>query len=352
MAALTLSQVRAALDANKLPYLTLALPDGCTLLVMQRGARIYGPFLPTGESLCWINPAFASADTLREFLERGEWNAGGERIWIAPEIQFNVPERERFWETHHVQSQMDPAKYTQKQTAAGITLHSTMALHAYNLAQGTVLLDVDHLIRLQPRNPLYNLRDVGALMDGVTYAGWSRRVDLERLAGDGIGAEAWCLLQLLPDGTLYIPTTAQDTEVATYFGDVLPDALTPVDGAFRIQLTGRQQYKTGYAAVNMTGRMAYLYPLGDNNGALLVRSYFNDPSNPYSEEPPDAPGRNGYSVHVYNGDGSYGINGEMEANGRNVSVDGAVSDTFTLWLYRGSLDKLKSIGRVLLGIEL
>lgn len=352
MGALTLAQVRAALDVNAQPYLTLALPDGCTLLVMQRGGRIYGPFLPSGDGLCWINPAFADAETLRAFIGRGEWNAGGERIWIAPEIQFNVSDRTRFWETMSVPPQMDPSQFTLAQTGSVVSLATTMTLAAYNLAQGELRLRAAHQITLQPRNPLHNLAQVGALMDGVTYAGYTRCVELERLAGDEINAESWCLIQLLPGGTLYIPTTTQDAEVARYFGDVLPDALTPVDGAFRIQLNGAQQYKTGYAAVNMTGRMAYLYPLGDGDGALLVRSFFNDPSNPYSEEPPDQPGRNGYSVHVYNGDGQFGVMGEMEVNGHNISVTGSATDTFTMWVYRGKLDKLKAIGHVLMGVEL
>ena len=84
---ITLSQLISTLDATHGTYAHMALSGGMSVVVTQRGARIFGPFLSDGTPLCWINPALADEASFQDFIASGDWNLGGERVWIAPEIE-------------------------------------------------------------------------------------------------------------------------------------------------------------------------------------------------------------------------------------------------------------------------
>jgi hypothetical protein len=354
MSGVTFDQLMTTLGDTLQGYAVLPLGDGLKAVVSQRGARLFGPFLADGTPLCWINPALAKTETFQAFIQAGEWNLGGERVWIAPEIQFNVADRTRFWETHHIPPQMDPGDFQSTHEAGRVLLEGQMALEAHNLATGTLDLHVRHEISAQVPNPLRGTRQA-ALMEGVAYAGVSRTVGLSRSEPGDILCESWCLMQLNPGGTLHIPVTNPQAEATAYFGDPAPDTTAVVDGALRIHLTGQRQYKLGYKAAYMTGRMGYLGSLPDGRGFLLIRNFFNDPSSVYCEEPDTQPGVNGHSVHVYNDGGQFGGNGEMECNGRTIGGPtgrSQVQDEFVLWAYVGPVERLKPIGQVLLGVGL
>ena len=142
-----------------------------------------------------------------------------------------------------------------------------------------------------------------------------------------------------------------------------PDFYEPIDEKLqtlfpdhiRLRITGDRQYKVGYAAAHVLGRMGYYNQLGDDLAYLVVRNFFNNPSLTYAEEPADAPGTRGHSIHVYNDDGNLGGFGEMECNAQTIGGETGRStsnDQLVLWLYVGVPDRLKEIGLHLLGIEI
>lgn len=351
---ITQAQLRATLDGTGQRYQDIALSDGYSILVTQRGGRIFS-FLPDGNPLCWINPVLATADSFRAAIAEGVWNVGGERIWMAPEVQYNSSDRTRFMETLLFPPQMDPADYAFDADATSARLKTDITLQAYNLASGSTTLTVEHHIRTGLPNPLRALRTAGALMQGVAYAGYMRTVQLATAANDPLHSESWCLMQLNPGGTLIIPTTTADAEVSPYFGSPADDTQGVTDGAFRLHITGQREYKVGYKAATLTGRLGYLNTLPNGQGYLIIRTYFNNPSAVYAEEPPGLPGVNGHSVHVYNGGGDFGQMGELEVTGQTIggtSGRASITDDFVLWLFSGALGRLQAIGRVLLGVTL
>jgi hypothetical protein len=351
---ITYRQLAGVLQAAREPYATLKLDAELQIIITQRGGRIFGPFAgDDGESLTWINPTLATAESFEAFVGAGQWNLGGERVWIAPEVQYNIRDRADFWGSHHVPAAMDPGDYRLEATTRQARLSTTMRLPAYNLAQGTTVLTVEKQIQAA-NNPLRALRQADDLLRGVRWAGYEQRVTLEAQAANIPVSESWNLTQLNASGILFIPCTS-GAEVSTYFGDPAADALDAVDGAFRIQITGQRQYKTGYKAAGMTGRMGYLKPLEGDEAMLLVRHFFNNPSATYAEEVPDQPGANGHSVHVYNDGGQFGGNGEMEASGQALGGGtgrNQSTDAFVMNLFLGSLEKLYRIAEVLLGVRL
>jgi hypothetical protein len=131
-----------------------------------------------------------------------------------------------------------------------------------------------------------------------------------------------------------------------------------VNNHLRLRITGKRQYKVGYKAASMTGRMGYWNTLPNGREYILVRQFFNNPSSFYAEEPPDKPGETGHSVHVYNDGGQFGGEnsfGELECSGQTIggrTGRQASTDNFLMWAYTGSPEAIRRIARILIGVSL
>ena len=125
-------------------------------------------------------------------------------------------------------------------------------------------------------------------------------------------------------------------------------------------MTGDRRYKVGIKAAQTFGRLGYFHRSAGSGDAaltayLIVRNYFNNPSSPYTEEPPQTPGGAGDSIHVYNDGGLFGGFGELECQGQAIggyTGRSASTDQQLLWVYWGPADKVARIGMQLLGAEL
>jgi hypothetical protein len=351
----TYQQVVARLEENNLPFGELMLQNDVTIILSQHGGRIFGPFLTKdSESIFWTNDALARPDTFKEFLRSGDWNIGGDRMWIAPEIQYHVPDRSDFWGSVFWPEQVDPGTYALEQPESRQwRLSQDMALQAYNLASGQKELHLERLIR-QVQDPLRNLGSYAQLIDGVLFAGYEQVVTLTERTRDDIVSEAWSLTQLNPGGVLVIPASPR-VEYTDYYQPIDDSLQTIYPGHVRLKITGNRQYKVGYKSAHVFGRLAYFNHLDDGQAYLIVRNFFNNPSAPYAEEPDHTPGCRGHSIHVYNDDGNAGGFGELECNAPTIGGDtgrSSSTDELVLWLYVGAPDMVREIGFHLLGFEL
>jgi hypothetical protein len=357
---ITSDQIAARLEETGIPYATLSLQDDVSIVVSQRGGRILGPFLPLAEtdvkgsaSVFWINDVFAQPDLFHAFLNTGDWNLGGERIWMAPEIQYSIHDRTDYWGTLVWPPQVDPGDYTLERVGDdACRLSQEMTLEAHNIASGEKHLRLERTVR-PAEDPLRTLRSYEDLVDGVIFAGYEHVVTLSEAATDDILSEAWSLVQLNPGGQLIIPASPRVGFVDYY--EPVGTLQTIHPDHVRLQITGRHQYKLGYKAAHVTGRMGYVNRLEDGRLYLIVRSFYSNPSRPYGEEPGHLPGWNGYAIHVYNDDGNAGGFGEMECNCQPIGGPAGRSestDELMLWLYVGAADQIRQIGVHLLGVRI
>jgi len=356
---ITQGQIATRLEENGFGFSTLELQNSVSIVISQYGGRIFGPFLPpdimpSGESLFWTNGAFAQPESFKGFLETGDWNLGGDRIWIAPEIQYNVHDRTDYWNTYNLPEQVDPGRYRMDQAEPGKwRLVQDMTLEAHNIGSGTKELHLERLIH-QAQDPLRNLSNYQELTDGVLFAGYEQILSISENQRDDLMTEVWNLIQLNPGGLLLIPTTPR-VSYLDYYAPIDKSHQTLYPDHVRLRITGDRQYKVGYKAAHVFGRMGYYNHVDEGPAYLIVRSFFNNPSMPYAEEPADAPGAHGQSIHVYNDDGNLGGFGEMECNAQTIGGEAGRSasiDQLVLWLYVGAEDQLKEIGLQLLGIEI
>src|SRR4029077_3725674 len=67
--------------------------DGTRLLILPYGGRILGVFAPgSEENFLWTNSALNSAESARAYYASDDWqNSGGDRTWLAPEVDFFFP---------------------------------------------------------------------------------------------------------------------------------------------------------------------------------------------------------------------------------------------------------------------
>jgi len=345
--------VTARLEENQIPYGVLPLQEGWSAVISQRGGRILGPF-PTVDSagLFWINPAWSQPESFRQFLDSGNWNLGGDRIWIAPEIQYSVKDRRDYWGTIATPPQIDPGSYTLEQPRPGEwKLFECCELQAYNLATGRKQLRLERTIRAAP-DPLRNLGVYPSLIDGVTYLGYEQVVTLTEGKLDDIMSEAWDLVQLNPPGEILIPASPE-VEITDYYAPVDTEHLVRYSHHIRLKVSGTRQYKVGIKAAQTFGRLGYLGSMGEGRTYLLVRNYLNNPSAPYTEEPDFPAGCRGHSIHVYNDGGEFGGFGELEVNLPTIGGEtgrSSSTDHLLLWIYVGPGDKIRRVALNLLGI--
>ncbi len=342
-------EVLARFGEHDLRALTLELAHGGTLVVSERGGRLL-PFFADQRSALWLSPALADAERFAAFLDRDDWNLGGERIWIAPEIQFTVRDRRDFWGSYALPKAMDPGTWTLESLGErGCALRQELELRAHNLATGVKRLAVERRVRAVP-DPLERARsDLGDLSE-VAFHGFEHDVVLRDLGPTEIGAQAWNLIQLEPGGVVVLPTVAP-AQQRDYFEPVGERQRLGPD-CVELSITGEHRYKVGYRARHHLGRLAYARRLDSRAACLIVRSFFNNPSSRYLEEPADRPGEHGDSVHVYNDDGNAGGFGEIECYGQALggrSGRTSSADTTVLWIYAGPVGAIADVARALLG---
>lgn len=352
---ITYKVVIARLEENHIPFGVLPLQGGWSAVIAQRGGRILGPF-PTADSqgLFWMNSAWSESGSFRQFLASGNWNLGGDRMWIAPEIQYSVKDRHDYWGTIAQPPQVDPGNYALEQPRPGEwKLAESCELEAYNLSTGRKHLRLERIIRAAP-DPLRNVGAYPQLIDGVCYLGYEQDVTLTETKLDDIMSEAWDLVQLDPGGDLLIPASPE-VEITDYYAPVDAEHLSRQPHHVRLKLSGKRQYKVGIKAAQTFGRLGYVSRFRDGRAYLVVRSYPNNPSAPYAEEPDFPVGCRGHSIHVYNDGGEFGGFGELEVNLPTIGGEtgrSSSSDRLLLWIYVGAVDKINRIVLHLLGVAL
>jgi hypothetical protein len=88
---ITFNLIAQRYEQAGLRFDVLNLQNDYRVIVTQRGGRIFGPFLgEAGESILWANECHKSRESFEAFIYSGQdwsWNVGGDRVWIAPELQ-------------------------------------------------------------------------------------------------------------------------------------------------------------------------------------------------------------------------------------------------------------------------
>ncbi len=346
------SLVRSLAGAGK-PTEVFETPDGSRLLLLPYGARVFGLFAPgDDDSFFWFNPALAKAATARALFARSGWhNTGGDRTWLAPEIDIffrDHPRMESYWQPR----QLDMSDYEVREVDGGIAMERPMTIHL-----GRADCDVD--LRLAKwlggaANPLRHERDLGRALEGVEYAGYTQRTTLEVLGCQCDGScqvGLWNLIQLPPGGDLFVPLYAR-TRPQPCFGNIPERFLRIEDRMFRLRVRFGGSHKIALRGVALCGRAGYVYADGVR-WSLVVRNLFVNPSGDYIDVQKPAQDDPGYAFQACRVDEEeFGSFFELEYH---APATGALpnparsEDVSQVWAFRGPRKSIRAIAAKLLG---
>jgi hypothetical protein len=341
------------------------------LLVTVHGARVLGIFLGgSAENLLWVHPELGDAERARRFVAGGQWNLGGDRCWLSPELElhFRDPRRPSH-EDYAVPPAIDPGQYVvQRESQTGLVLESGGQVG--NLLTGRPFrFATTRAIHLCPP-PL----DIGDL----SYVGYSLSSELRVIEPDRPEAcyGLWQLMQIPPGGTVYVPVRGQP-EIVDYFQTGVSShcRVSPTQVVFPV--TGNAKHKLGLRSADVTGMMGCYRPGPSGSATLIVRQAAVFAGATYADYPAHQPERRDVALQFYNDSGQIGGCpipyrrpqagnrgggltprnapsgfGEMEYHSVAACGDNSfqVRDLSCTWCFAGPAAGVAEVGRQLLGL--
>jgi hypothetical protein len=340
-------KLASALEDAGYPAHTTVLGDGSTVLLLPHGGRILGLFAGDDpRNFLWTNPLLEDAVMARNLFSSEAWhNSGGDRTWLAPEIDFFLP---RYPDTsvYHQPRVLDPGNFRLEFDRGFPILAMEFSVTPLRHGQ-PIWLRLSKSVGIA-ENPLHS-------MPGAQFAGYTLNTILEILgdpcASTPIGL--WSLLQMPHGGEMILPAWAEP-EVRTWFGEVPAHDLRLAPSAVHYFMRGKGAQKLGLRAVASTGRAGYFYELR-GEGHLVIREFSVSASGQYVDAPWDDPEETGYAVQVCNVNNELGQFSELEYH--VPAIGGATcknrsEDSSQVWAYRGNHRQLSKIAEQLLGTPL
>lgn len=328
--------------------------DGSCLLLLPYGGRVLGLYPPgSDENFFWTDPALNSPASAKSYYKQHRWhNSGGDRTWLAPEIDVFFPD---YPDTtvYRVPVEIDPGNYSVVRTNDTVRLTSpfiVMLSRSHAEVRGRITKSWE-----PAPNPLRYHDSLKALAD-ITYAGYTQWTSLE-LLGDSNDARValWNLLALPYGGEAFI-STYQRTEPKFYSPPVDSADLIVTNHLVRFRMCGAGLHKIGVSAVSSTGRIGALYPARDN-WALVVRNFAVNPSGEYLDTPwndPVATRDLAYSTQVCRINNELGTYCELEYHATGIGFGTAQrrsDDISETWAFRGSKNSMQTLARILISAD-
>ncbi|MBM4142444.1 MAG: hypothetical protein FJ225_02450 [Lentisphaerae bacterium] len=323
------------------PTVILNAPGGGRLLVLPSGGRVLALYPPNSdESFLWLNPTLTTVESAAAYLRRDGWpNPGGDRTWLAPEIELFIGDPARPFETYSVQRALDPGRWALVSATDGemrLAQTTRLKLHRSKRDIGVRMGKV-----LRPAvNPLPDA--------GLRFAGYSQTTTLEMMAPTGVPVRLglWSLLQLPSPGTMLVPTRGA-TAPQKVFGAFAEGELTASARGVRWRMASPgPDTKISLKAGALTGRAGYLRrDAASGTADLVVREFTVVPGGDYVDalwEPPHETGWGFQACCVRNGAELFN---ELEYH----APAGCRQDESRVWAFRGSADAVQGIAAILLG---
>jgi len=327
------------------------LPDGTEVLILPYGGRVLGLFSAvSGENFFWTHPALQSAQSAAELYGSDRWhNSGGDRTWLAPEVDVFLPNFPRT-DVYHQPRQLDPGQWRVVAEEGAVRLVNRLTCH---LSRTKVEVEMEISKSVAPAaNPLRcepGLADLAR----VEYAGYTLRTSLE-LVGPAAGQRGpvglWNLIQMPHGGDMLIPTYFK-TEPKVLFGTVSAQDLESGNHLVRYRMRAAGEQKIAIRAIAAAGRIGYRYLASDGRWALVVRNVFVNPSGQYVDVPWDDPQDFGYAIQACNIHSALGSFSELEYHVPAIGLGTGCSrseDVAQTWAFRGTRAEIDRIAASLL----
>jgi hypothetical protein len=321
---------------------SLTLENGATLLVLPHGGRTLGLYAPgDARNFLWTNPLLKEQASARDFFRRPGWpNSGGDRTWLAPEIDLFFPDFPSL-DSYVQPPALDPGSYQVHRTSEEIRLAMDLVITPKSSGQ-PVQIRLAKTVR-GSTNPLSEI-------DGVQYAGFETHVALEALSPLSQSIGQWQLLQM-PHGGEMIIATYEAAVPLVVFGQPSSEHLRISDRAVLFRTDAEGDHKIGILARVCTGRIGYFYEV-EGMFQLVVRNVFVNPSGAYVDASWADSSDRGYGIQACSINGVSGSFSELEYHAPAMTPERPFAqDNSQVWAYRGHREALSRVAAQLLGVS-
>ena len=328
---------------------TLTFPDGTRLLVLSHGGRLLGVFAAgSEENFYWTNPALDSVASAKAFFAGAAWhNSGGDRTWLAPEVDVFLPKFPDLTAYDQPRS-LDPGNYRVVKKNGALFLENKLTLR---LARSGRKVDLKMVKSFGPSpDPLRYERDMD--LEGVSYAGYAQFTSLSFLGSrvpSGAQVGLWNLIQMPHGGELLLPTFSrtEPLHIFSTVGRIPKSAVRVGENLIRYRMDQHGEHKLSFRAAAMAGRAAYIH--GENDDwSLVVRNFGVNPSGEYLDVPWTDPDWRGFAVQACNVCSGLGSFSELEYHIPGIGAGTGLSaceDHAQVWTYRGPRERILAIAR-------
>lgn len=328
---------------------TIQLANGTRVLLLPYGGRVLGLFSArTDENFYWTHPSLESARSAKQFYLSDLWhNSGGDRTWLAPEIDLFFPNYPDLSMSGYRQPrQLDPGQYDLEQDREHIELVNRCELQFFRSK-----CRVDMEIRKWVQSSANPLRHEKELADAqIDFAGYEQHTSLKLLTPANVLVGLWNLIQMPFPGRMLFPTYSR-SDAHIYFGSIPSQDLSILNHLVTWQMVAEGEHKIGLRAISTSGRVGYLFG-SDTEAQLIVRNFFVDPSGEYVDVPWTAQEDYGYSVQACNVNSWLGQFNELEYHVPAIGGESGrtfCEDISQVWAYRGPRLIVEHIAMRLLG---
>ncbi len=329
-------------------------PDGTEVLILPYGGRILGLFAHgSTENFYWTHLALESPASAREFYGSQQWhNSGGDRTWLAPEVDFFFPHFPQT-DVYFQPRQLDPGDWKRDTLVDAPRLVNRLTCR---LSRSQTDVEMEITKSVSPAlNPLRH-ELVWEQLEDVQYAGYALRTSLELLGGEyqqqgPVGL--WNLVQMPHGGDMLIPVCCR-SEPRILFGDVPTDDLEVSERLIRYAMRAPGEQKLAVRAASATGRIGYRYAAQDGRWALIVRNVFVIPSGQYVDVPWTDVEDQGYAIQACNIHSQLGSFSELEYHVPAIGAGtgrASCEDVSQTWAFRGPRGAIDVIAKHLIGTE-
>ncbi len=346
------NQLHRTLDALGQPMVRLDLPDGGRLLVLVFGGRVLA-LCPPGadESFFWHHPALLEPTAAQAWLAAPGWrNPGGDRTWMAPELELFIADRDRPGASYAVPAALDPGAWQVQAHSAGLCTLQTAAQLRLHHAGRSVRARLSKTLAATP-NPLAGLPVAAAL----GYAGYGLQTTLtvepEPLAVPAVAVGLWQLLQLPQPGQMRLSTWHAAAPVVV-FGPLAPAEVSAAPRLLAWSMArGDETTKIAVKAAACVGRAGYVW----GEGAvwnLVVRQFSVWPAGDYVDCLWQPPYETGFAFQACAVRGGMESFNEMEYHApavrTRVGAEQALDES-RVWAFRGARADVEAAATALLG---
>jgi hypothetical protein len=334
------------------PVQVYQAPDGSRVLLLAHGGRVLGLFGPQSEeNFYWTNPGLAETKAARGFFAQEAWhNSGGDRSWLAPEVDLFLPRFPRL-DAYWQQRSLDPGRYRFRNAAGRIALENRLRVRL-SRSRREVSLRLAKSFAPAP-NPLRHERDFDP--SRIEFAGYAQHTSLELMGSSRSGPARvglWNLIQMPPGGELLIPTYSRNEPLRVFdsVGRIPPGDLRVDEHLVCYRMRQEGEHKISLRAASACGRAGYLLQDGVH-WSLVIRNFSVNPSGEYVDSPWTDPDRLGFAVQACSVKSGLGSFAELEyhapAIGRRTGQTGC-TDATQVWAFRGPKAAIHAVARRLL----